>query len=269
MNLYITIGAYGSGKSEYSIHLARSLKAMGLDVALADMDVVNPYFRTRDVRDTFAAEGIEVIAPDGEFSHADLPMISPRIKGAIENLDRTVILDVGGDPAGCRTLGRFVDSIRERGYILRLVVNTSRPFTTNADEIIAMIDMLEFASKLRVTELICNTNLMEYTDQKLVEDGIREVQQAADNKGLTFEEYLVLDEYEDRVPDGLLGKKRRVMSYPAKTLGKANDEGDLAISGRLYQGKNTLTRSSLMKVWYKMKPLASALLLKCACKAKR
>jgi MoaA/NifB/PqqE/SkfB family radical SAM enzyme len=213
MNLYITIGAYGSGKSEYSIHLARSLKAMGQDVALADMDVVNPYFRTRDVRDTFAAEGIEVIAPDGEFSHADLPMISPRIKGAIENLDRTVILDVGGDPAGCRTLGRFVDSIKERGYILRLVVNTSRPFTTNAEEIIAMIDMLEFASKLQVTELICNTNLMEYTDQKLVEDGIREVQKAAEDKSLIFNEYLVLDEYEDRVPDGLQGKKRRVMSY--------------------------------------------------------
>jgi len=213
MNLFITIGAYGSGKSEYSIHLARSLKAEGEDVVLADMDVVNPYFRTRDVRDVFAGEGIEVIAPDGEFSHADLPMISPRIKGAIENYDKTVILDVGGDPAGCRTLGRFVDAIRSRGYLLRLVVNTSRPFTTTAAEIIAMIEMLEFASKLKVGELICNTNLMEYTDQALVETGIGIVQEAADLKGLIFEEYLVLDSYQDVVPDALGGKKRRVMSY--------------------------------------------------------
>jgi len=213
MNLFITIGAYGSGKSEYSIHLARSLKAEGEDVVLADMDVVNPYFRTRDVRDVFAGEGIEVIAPDGEFSHADLPMISPRIKGAIENYDKTVILDVGGDPAGCRTLGRFVDAIRSRGYLLRLVVNTSRPFTATAAEIIAMIEMLEFASKLKVGELICNTNLMEYTDQALVETGIGIVQEAADLKGLIFEEYLVLDSYQDVVPDALGGKKRRVMSY--------------------------------------------------------
>jgi hypothetical protein len=213
MNMYIIAGAYGSGKSEYSIDLARRLNAAKEAVSLADMDVVNPYFRSRDVRDIFAAEGIDVIAPEGEYSHADLPMISPRIKGAIENTQRTVILDVGGDPAGCRTLGRFVDAITTRGYHMCLVVNTSRPFTSNAEEIITMIGMLENAAKLKIQELICNTNLMEYTNQALVEDGIRIVQEAADLKGLSFDEYLVLDEYEDRVPDGLLGKTRRVMSY--------------------------------------------------------
>ena len=213
MNLYITIGAYGSGKSEYSIQLARSLNEDGQNVVLADMDVVNPYFRSRDVREIFAEEGIEVVAPDGEFSHADLPMISPRIKGAIENMDNTVILDVGGDPAGCRTLGRFVDAIKKRGYTMRLVVNTSRPFTTNPEEIITMIEMLEFSSKLEVSELICNTNLMEHTDQALVEAGIAIVQEAAELRGLAFREYLVLDLYQDLVPDGLCGKKRRVMSY--------------------------------------------------------
>lgn len=213
MKLYIIIGAYGSGKSEYSIHLARSLKSAGKDVVLADMDVVNPYFRSRDVRDVFAQEGIEVIAPDGEFSHADLPMISPRIKGAIENYQKTVILDVGGDPAGCRTLGRFVEQIKKRGYILRLVVNTSRPFTTTKEEILAMIEMLEFSAKLKVGELICNTNLMEYTDASLVEEGIRVVQEVATHLNLVFDEYLVLDAYQDRVPDGILGKKRRIMGY--------------------------------------------------------
>ena len=143
MNMYIIIGAYGSGKSEYGIHLTRSLKAAGNNVSLVDLDVVNPYFRSRDVRDEFAREGIEVIAPEGHFSHADLPMISPRIKGAIEDKNRLVILDVGGDPAGCRALGRFEDSINTRGYHTRLVVNTSRPFTTNTSEVLAMIDMLQ------------------------------------------------------------------------------------------------------------------------------
>ena len=72
--LYVVIGAYGSGKSEYSIHLARQLNERGQDVVLADLDVVNPYFRSRDLREEFAQFGIEVIAPDGEFKHADLPM---------------------------------------------------------------------------------------------------------------------------------------------------------------------------------------------------
>lgn len=214
--LYIIIGAYGSGKSEYSIHLARELKDTGKDVVLVDMDVVNPYFRTRDVRDEFAKIGIEVVAPEGAFSHADLPMISPRIMGMIQNPDKTVILDVGGDPAGCRTLGRFVDEIKIRGYRMQLVVNTKRPFTSNVEEIATMLNMLEFSSKLKVTELVCNTNLMEYTSAKIVEEGIRITQEAAELLKLEFNHYTVLDEYAERVPDGLLGKTRLVMTYMLK-----------------------------------------------------
>ncbi|MDD4687940.1 MAG: hypothetical protein PHH38_07675 [Candidatus Cloacimonetes bacterium] len=216
MNLYIEIGAYGSGKSEYSIHLARSLNSTGTKVSLADLDVVNPYFRSRDVRAEFALEGIEVIAPEGQFSHADLPMISPRIQGAIEDLSRIVILDVGGDPAGCRTLGRFLDPITKRGYHMQLVINTSRPFTSNPDEISTMINMLESASKLKVSELICNTNLMEFTDQELVEHGIEMIAEVAKAKSLIFNKYLVLDEYSNRISQELKGKERIVMNYTLK-----------------------------------------------------
>ncbi|MDP2173084.1 MAG: hypothetical protein Q8M98_10990 [Candidatus Cloacimonadaceae bacterium] len=214
--LYVVIGAYGSGKSEYSIQLARELKKQGLDIVLADLDVVNPYFRSRDVRERFAEIGIDVIAPDGIFMHADLPMISPRIKGAIENRDKTVILDAGGDPAGCRALGRFVDNIKLRGYRMLFVVNTLRPFTSTAEEIVIMKNSLEYTSKLRVTELICNTNLMEHTDRTLLEKGINIVQEAADLCRLTFEHYLVLDEYAALIPDGLSGKQRVVMNYTLK-----------------------------------------------------
>ena len=79
--LIIVIGAYGSGKSEYSINLARSFMEEGKDTVLVDLDVVNPYFRSRDVRDEFAKIGIEVVAPDGQFSHADLPMLSQKLNG--------------------------------------------------------------------------------------------------------------------------------------------------------------------------------------------
>lgn len=214
--LYIVIGAYGSGKSEFSIHLARKLKAESQDVVLADMDVVNPYFRSRDVREEFAGYGIDVIAPDGEFKHADLPMISPRIKGAIENYNKTVILDVGGDPAGCRTLGRFVEPITKRGYKMLFVVNTLRPFTTNAEEILIMKRNLEFASKLTISEFICNTNLMEDTDQELIENGIRIVEKSAVMAETKFNTYLVLNEYKSFIPDHLEGKNREVMTYTLK-----------------------------------------------------
>jgi len=211
--LYIVIGAYGSGKSEYSIHLARKLKTEGLDVVLADMDVVNPYFRSRDVKDEFAAIGIDVIAPEGAFKHADLPMLSPRIKGAIQNPNKTVILDVGGDPAGCRTLGRFETEIKRRGYRMLHVVNTLRPFTSNAEEILTMKQQLEFTSHLQISEFVCNTNLMEDTTIELVQAGLATIQEAADAAKLPFNTYLVLSLYESRIPDGLLGYRREVMDY--------------------------------------------------------
>lgn len=211
--LIIIIGAYGSGKSEFAIHSARFLNSQGKSIVLADLDVVNPYFRSRDVKEEFTAHGIDVIAPEGEFKYADLPMISPRIKGAIQNPDQTVIIDVGGDPAGCRALGRFVEVIEKRGYRMLFVVNTRRPFTSTVEEIITMRDSLEFASHLRITELVCNTNLMEYTDAKVVREGIGIVQRVSEISGLPFDHYLALESFEGVVTDNIAGKGRLLMTY--------------------------------------------------------
>ena len=215
-HLYIIIGAYGSGKSEYSIHLARRFKTQGLDVVLADLDVVNPYFRSREMQDDFIQEGIDIIAPEGEYKHSDLPMISPRVKGAIQNKAKTVILDVGGDPAGCRTLGRFEEPIKTRGYSMLYIVNTMRPFTSTPEEIISMKEALEATSRLKITEIICNTNLMDETTVEIVLKGIKIVEKAAELSGLPFKTYLVLNKYEKIVPDKLGGKKREVMAYNLK-----------------------------------------------------
>lgn len=211
--LIVVIGAYGSGKSEYAINLANEYKISGEKVSLVDMDVVNPYFRSRDVREKFEEEGITVIAPEGEYKHADLPMMSPRIMGEVQNLNSTVILDVGGDPAGCRTLARFVENIKKRDYAVHLVINTNRPFTSNKDEIIDMLNMLEGSSNLRITELVCNSNLMEFTDQEVVEKGIKIVQEVADEKKKTFNNYLVLFKFENKVPDKLQNKQRKILKY--------------------------------------------------------
>jgi hypothetical protein len=140
-------------------------------------------------------------------------MLSPSIKGAIENYEETVILDVGGDPVGCKILGRFQTEIETRGYQMLFVVNTYRPFTTNVDEILSMKAQMEASSRLKVTEFICNNNLMEYTTQEVVEEGIKILNECSEKTGLPFNYYLVLDLYQDRIPDGLMGKKRIIMNY--------------------------------------------------------
>jgi len=211
--LIVVIGAYGSGKSEYSINLAREYSQQGEKVTLVDLDVVNPYFRSRDVRDKFAEEGITVIAPEGEFQHADLPMLSPRIMGAVQNYNETVILDVGGDPAGCRTLARYVDNIKKRGYKMRLVINTKRPFTADTAGITEMLEMLRFASKLEITEFICNTNLMEYTTVDIIEEGIKIIDVVAKRENIKFDKFTVLDKYIDSIPKAIMGKTRITLNY--------------------------------------------------------
>ena len=211
--LIIVIGAYGSGKSEYSINLAKEISLLGETVTLVDLDVVNPYFRSRDVRDKFAEDGIIVIAPEGEFQYADLPMLSPRIMGAVQNFDSTVILDVGGDPAGCRALARYIENINKRGYEMHLVINTKRPFTSDPNGIIEMLEMLQTASKLEITEFICNTNLMEYTTADIIKDGINIVNEVSQKESIKFDIFTVLDKYTENIPERIDGKKKKVLHY--------------------------------------------------------
>jgi len=218
-SLIIIIGAYGSGKSEYAINLAKQMyyslnkETDDRSISLIDLDIVNPYFRSRDVKEEFEKEGIEVVAPESKFHSADMPMLSPMIKGTILNKEKTVIIDVGGDPVGCRALARFEDDIKKREYTMQFVVNTKRPFTSNKEETIKMKNMLEYTSKLKVSEVICNTNLMELTDEKLINEGIEIIREVAKSEGLLFEKYIVLDDKENKYPEEISGIKKVNIEY--------------------------------------------------------
>ena len=211
--IIVVIGAYGSGKSEYSINLAFESNNLAQKAFLIDLDVVNPYFRSREVKEKFQELGIEVVAPEGELKYADIPAISPKIASYVKDYDKYLILDVGGDPAGCRALARYVSDIKKRGYEMHFVINTKRPFTSDKEEILQMLNMLEDSSKLQISHLICNTNLMEYTDAQIVEDGIQIIDKVAKEKNLIFENYLALENYNELIPDNLLGKKKKVLTY--------------------------------------------------------
>jgi len=222
--LIVVIGAYGSGKSEYSINLAKMLKkdkiinnntfiSKSEKVSLVDLDVVNPYFRSRDVREIFEKEGIEIIAPESKYNKIDLPMISPQVKGAINDLSKTVIIDVGGDPTGCRALGQFEDDIKKRPYQMILVVNTKRPFTSDFDEIISMKSMLEGISKLKITEIISNTNLMEFTDIDTITKGIKTIKEVSVKENILFQTYLVMNDFENKYPDEIDGVSKINLDY--------------------------------------------------------
>ncbi|MBU2490140.1 MAG: type IV secretion system DNA-binding domain-containing protein, partial [Proteobacteria bacterium] len=198
-SLVIVTGCYGSGKTEYAANLAAAVREQGKKTVLVDLDVVNPYFRSRDVRGLFAQKDISVVAPEGSYSHADLPMLSPRIRGTIQDASSEVILDVGGDPMGARALAQFTPDILARGYDMRLVTNTRRPENRTVDEILSMAANIEAACGLLIGELVANSHLMEETTEEVVAEGAAAAAEAAQRSGRKFSTVCVLADIAPRL----------------------------------------------------------------------
>jgi hypothetical protein len=180
--LVLIVGNYGSGKTEVAVNLAINLSE-GRDVSVADLDIVNPYFRCREARQEMERFGIRVINPEGEFQAADLPIILPEIRGTILDGTTTLIGDVGGDDVGARVLSSLADVLTNRACTMLQVLNARRPFTDTVEGCLKIRSEIEAASRLRVTGLVSNTHLMEETDAQTVLDGLelaRQVGQAAD-----------------------------------------------------------------------------------------
>ncbi|MCE9636830.1 MAG: cobalamin biosynthesis protein CbiA [Planctomycetes bacterium] len=172
------VGAFGSGKTEVTVNLALALAAAGRRVNLVDLDIVNPYFRSREAQRVLEAHGVRVVVPPADQAWADLPIIVPEVLGAlVPNANETTLLDVGGDDVGARALGSL------RGFLgaasdakprceLWQVVNSRRPFTSTVEGCIAMQDALARAARIPVTGIIANSHLCEETDVATVIEGI-------------------------------------------------------------------------------------------------
>ena len=165
-------GHYGSGKTNIALNYARHLKAApNTKVAIADLDIVNPYFRTKDSKDVLAAEGIELVVSDFANSNVDFPALPKEIYSLVTNdgpratnhesrATNHVVIDVGGDDRGALALGRYVDDIRaSNDYEMLGVINFSRPLTRTPEDAVDCLREIEYACKLPFTGLVNNTNL--------------------------------------------------------------------------------------------------------------
>ncbi|HOP08119.1 MAG TPA: cobalamin biosynthesis protein CbiA [candidate division Zixibacteria bacterium] len=172
--ILIIVGGYGSGKSEVSVNLAAFLaRSQSKPVAIADLDIVNPYFRSREATKQLEALGVRSINPTGEQFHSELPIILPEVKGSIQKHEGYLILDVGGDDVGARVLSSLNDAFTPGSYEMLLVLNANRPFTSDLRSSLQMIAKIEASSKLRFTGIISNTHLLEQTDAEMIERGYR------------------------------------------------------------------------------------------------
>jgi hypothetical protein len=153
-------------------------------VSLADLDVINPYFRSREAVDRLAELGIHTLVPPGPQAGADLPIILPEIKGAIGSPQGTVILDVGGDDLGARVLSSLQDAFRPGSYEMLFVMNANRPFTSTVESAGRVLQEIAAASRLSITGLVANSHMLEDTTVQDVLDGLALTRQVAEASGL-------------------------------------------------------------------------------------
>lgn len=159
----VIVGNYGSGKTEVAVNLGIKRKQDGIDVLLADLDLVNPYFRIREARSYLSKMGIDVILPPRKYLHADLPILSPKVGGLIRNPATLSILDAGGDGVGTIVLAALADMFKDRPVDMLQVINPFRPFTADVNGCLVMRERIEAASRLKVTGLIGNAHLLDDT----------------------------------------------------------------------------------------------------------
>ena len=179
----IFTGHFGSGKTELSIREA-VLSAQKQSTVLADLDIINTYFRSNEERRYMEERGVKVLAPRFATSQVDIPALTPELDGAFLKKDIRLIADVGGDPDGARVLRRYGRFLAADAYDMILVVNLMRPFTRSAGEIVEMAREIEEASGLKITAMINNTHLKSETTKELVWRGQQEAEAAAEKLGL-------------------------------------------------------------------------------------
>jgi hypothetical protein len=169
-------GYYGSGKSELAMNIAIQKKYD----TIVDLDIINPYFRTREMEDVLKSHGIDMISSDVDAKmHLDMPYISKRIFNPLYNEKHKVIYDLGGNDQGAKLLRQF-DDYRDIDYDLFLVVNIYRSETDSAQKIIELVNRIEGMGSKKITGLINNSNLLRETSEEEVMQGQEIVQEVSD-----------------------------------------------------------------------------------------
>ncbi|MEN6461300.1 MAG: hypothetical protein ABFC94_08035 [Syntrophomonas sp.] len=192
-SIVILAGGFGSGKTEVAINMAFDTAETVNNVVLADLDLVNPYFASRDAKKCLEDKEIRLLAPQGQLSFGDVPSVPPEIMGFIKQ-DNHMIIDLAGDEVGSLVLGYISNMVSARTNVeFLLVINPYRPFAARLEDLIEMKKLLERAARLTFTGIISNPNLVEETDVDVIINGHRKVEHFADILNIPIR-YLAVEE---------------------------------------------------------------------------
>lgn len=209
-------GHFGSGKTEIAINYAINLAKSGSKVAIVDMDIVNPYFCVRDLKDYLEKQGIKVISSSPKFSNAELMVLPPEVLSAFNDKSYEVIIDVGGDDVGAVALGQYNKYFQEEPYDMYFVINNNRPMTEDFLSTEEYMINIERASRLRITHLISNTNLSSETNVQDILDGDKIVSELSKQLNIPYRYTVITKDLEDEVRGKVAGEVFTINIYMKK-----------------------------------------------------
>lgn len=197
------LGHYGSGKTNIALNLAAEYKKTRERVAIADLDIVNPYFRTKDSLDFLEEQGIRLIVSEYANTNIDIPALPQDMYAVTDDKGLTCVLDIGGDDRGALVLGRLRPEIlRENDYENLLVINRYRPLTADAASTVEVMREIEEASGIPFTGIINNSNIGVETTAEAVLASLPYAEEVSKLTGLPIRMTTVRDD----IAKGLVGK---------------------------------------------------------------
>lgn len=202
--LTVITGYFGSGKTEIALNYTMQMKKTEDKVALVDLDIVNPYFRSRDLRESLRKDyGIKVVCTEEEYMNADIPALSPEIYSVLQDKEWHTVVDLGGDDVGATALGMFSRYFKEEPYEMIFVVNINRPFTSTKDGILRRMRAIEKASRLKITHLANNTHLGYETTEEDVLKGQAVTEEVSEETGLPIKFISGRRDILEKLPKGI------------------------------------------------------------------
>jgi len=227
----VLLGGYGAGKTQLSISLALKRAREGKRVALVDLDLINPYFRLREIADSLEREGVEVIRPKGDLAFAENPSLPAQIDGALRDPTRHVVLDAGGNETGATIVGRYHNLLETEDVAVLQVVNVFRPFSSTVEEIECLRMDMERQSHLKIQGWINNSNLMDWTTLEDWKSSVGIMQSLVDQSKIPFVTCGVNPKWAEKVglpwePEWIPVEQYLNLGWKSPVKGRKNIEGE-------------------------------------------
>ena len=195
-------GHYGSGKTNISVNYALWLKEKHEKVVIADLDIVNPYFRSKDSEKHLEERGIHLISSEYANSNVDVPAMPSEAYAIIDNKQTVAVIDVGGDDRGALAMGRYAPAIlEENDYEMLFVINKYRPLTPDCASTIAVMYEIETACGMKFTGIVNNSNLGDETDEETVLKSAAYADEISEASGLPIRMTTVKEDLYDKLKD--------------------------------------------------------------------